>query len=42
MSRKGDCYDHALMESFFANLKGSCIDSQRRKSHGQAQQAIFE
>lgn len=32
MSRKGDCYDNALMESFFASLKGECT----------AQQAIFE
>lgn len=42
MSRKGDCYDNALMESFFATLKGECTDRQRWTSHNQARQAIFE
>lgn len=42
MSRKGDCYDNALMESFFATLKGECTDRQRWPSHSQARQAIFE
>jgi putative transposase len=42
MSRKGDCYDNALMESFFATLKGECVDRQRWPNHAQARQAIFE
>lgn len=42
MSRKGDCYDHALMERFFATVKGECTDRQRWASHSQARQAIFE
>jgi transposase InsO family protein len=42
MSRKGDCYDNALLESFFATLKGECTDRQRWASHSQARQAIFE
>ena len=42
MSRKGDCYDNALMESFFATLKGECTDRHQWASHGQARQAIFE
>lgn len=42
MSRKGDCYDNALMESFFATLKGECVDRQRWQSYAQARQAIFE
>jgi transposase InsO family protein len=42
MSRKGECYDNALMESFFATLKGECTDRQRWASHSQARQAIFE
>lgn len=42
MSRKGDCYDNALMESFFATLKGEGTDRQRWTSHSQARQAIFE
>jgi putative transposase len=42
MSRKGDCYDNALMESFNATLKGECCDRQSWASHSQARQAIFE
>jgi transposase InsO family protein len=26
MSRTGNCYDNAAMESFFATLKAECID----------------
>ena len=26
MSRKGDCYDNAMMESFNSTLKGECCD----------------
>jgi transposase InsO family protein len=26
MSGKGDCYDNALMESFFGTLKTECVD----------------
>jgi transposase InsO family protein len=25
MSRKGNCYDHAVMESFFHTLKVECV-----------------
>jgi transposase InsO family protein len=42
MSRKGDCYDNALMESFFATLKGECVDRQRWPSHAQARQMLCE
>jgi putative transposase len=28
MSRKGDCYDNALMESFFGTLKEECVEQQ--------------
>ncbi len=42
MSRKGDCYDNAMMESFNATLKGECTDRHAGKSHTQARQAIFE
>lgn len=42
MSRKGDCYDNALMESFFATLKGECVDRQPWQNHAHVRQAIFE
>jgi len=32
MSRKGDCYDNALMESFFATLKGECAEAGQAQS----------
>jgi putative transposase len=42
MSGKGDCYDNALMESFFGTLKTECVDRQSFVSRAQARQAIFE
>jgi putative transposase len=42
MSGKGDCYDNALMESFFGTLKTECADRQSFQSRPQARQAIFE
>lgn len=41
MSRTGNCYDNAAMESFFATLKGECAD-RRFKTRYDAQMAIFE
>jgi putative transposase len=42
MSRKGDCYDNALMESFFGTLKEECVERQIFKTRSEARQAIFE
>jgi putative transposase len=42
MSRTGDCYDNAAMESFFSTLKGECVDRHRFQSRAQARQAFFE
>lgn len=42
MSGKGDCYDNALMESFFGTLKTGCVDRQSFASRAQARQVIFE
>lgn len=42
MSGKGDCYDNALMESFFGTLKTECVDRQSFTTRSQARQAIFE
>lgn len=41
MSRTGNCYDNAAMESFFATLKAECAQSQFL-SRAQARTAIFE
>lgn len=42
MSRVGDCYDNAAMESFFSTLKGECVERSRFESRHEARQAIFE
>jgi len=42
MSRTGDCYDNAAMESFFSTLKGECVDRHRFQSRQEARQTIFE
>ena len=42
MSRKGNCYDNAVMESFFATLKQERVYHHHYQSHQQARQDIFE
>lgn len=42
MSRRGDCWDNAPMESFFATLKRELIHGQTFRTRQQARQAIFE
>jgi putative transposase len=42
MSRIGDCYDNAAMESFFATLKKECVYRQHFQNPRQARQAVFE
>jgi putative transposase len=42
MSRRGDCYDNAMMESFFATLKSELVHQQEYATHEQARQSIFE
>jgi putative transposase len=42
MSRKGNCWDNAAMESFFGSLKEECVGNQLYSSHEQARQALFE
>jgi putative transposase len=41
MSRRGNCYDNAPMESFFSSLKGEYLEHQHFQSHAQARAAIF-
>ena len=42
MSGKGDCYDNAMMESFWATLKCELIHHQQYATHDQARQSIFD
>jgi len=42
MSRKGDCWDNAPMESFFASLKTELVYRERFVSRSEAQAKIFE
>ena len=42
MSRKGDCWDNAPMESFFATLKTELIYGEQLKTQEEARARIFE
>lgn len=42
MSRKGNCYDNAVIESFFRTLKAECVDLHLFHSRSHARSVIFE
>lgn len=42
MSRTADCYDNAVMESFFHSFKGECLDNQSFQTQAQARSATFD
>ncbi len=42
MSRKGNCWDNAVMESFFATLKKELIHHERYETRSAARASIFE
>ncbi len=42
MSGRGDCYDNAMMESFWATLKSELVHQRRYTTREQARQSIFE
>ncbi len=42
MSKKGDCYDNAMIESFWATLKKECPDETIFPTRNEAKTAIFE
>ena len=42
MSRRGDCYDNAAMESFWGTLKTELVNHERYASPAQARRSIFE
>jgi transposase InsO family protein len=41
MSRRGNCYDNAPMESFFSSLKGEHLEHQGFATHAAARTAVF-
>ena len=42
MSRKGDCWDNAPVESFFGTLKQELVFHQRYQTRQQARQSLFD
>ena len=42
MSGKGDCYDNAVMESFWSTLKGELVHHEHYRTRDEARQSIFE
>ena len=42
MSRKGNCYDNAVAESFFGTLKSELVMHEDYRSHEEAKQSLFE
>ena len=42
MSRKGNCYDNAVAESFFATLKKELVHRVRFKTRAEARSRLFE
>jgi len=41
MSRKGDCWDNAVAESFFGSLKRELVHHEKYKSREEARLSIF-
>lgn len=42
MSRKGNCWDNAVVERFFGTLKRECTSRERFKTQEEARTTIFE
>lgn len=42
MSRRGNCYDNAVMESFFGTLKTELVHHEHYATHAAARDSIFE
>jgi putative transposase len=42
MSKKGDCYDNAMMESLISSLKTECVHRTTYQNREQSQASIFE
>ena len=42
MSRKGNCWDNAPVESFFGTMKQELVHHQKYRNRWQARQSLFE
>lgn len=42
MSRRGNCYDNAVVESFFSTLKRELVHHEKYQTRAQAKQSLFE
>lgn len=42
MSRKGECLDNAVTESFFGTLKTELVDDEDYRTRQEAKQSLFE
>lgn len=42
MSRKGDCWENAVVESFFSSLKRELLEAAIFESRAAARHAVFE
>lgn len=42
VGRTGQCWDNAVAESFFASLKGECIDQQSWPTQAMARRAVVD
>jgi len=42
MSRKGNCYDNAAMESFFHSLKTELVSHEQYRNHSHARASLFD
>ena len=42
MSRKGECLDNAVAESFFGTLKTELVDHEDYRTRAEAKQSLFE
>jgi putative transposase len=42
MSRKGNCWDNAVSESFFHTLKTECVNHERYPTREEAKKSIFD